>query len=101
MAKLDGLAAQYAGQVHKNVQNIETADIHRARISVVGEELGSATHQVVTHVADVERDARKIINRIREGVGKDYFAQGHFLFPSAERFHGSGRFPIEFDMENV
>ena len=27
--------------------------------------------------------------------------QGHFLFPSAERFHGSGRYPIESDMENV
>lgn len=74
MAKLDGLAAQFSGQVHKNVQNLETADIHRSRVSVVGEELGSATHQVETHVADVERDARKIINRIREGVGKDYFA---------------------------
>ena len=27
--------------------------------------------------------------------------QGHFLFSSAERFHGSGRYPIESDMENV
>ena len=27
--------------------------------------------------------------------------QGHFLFPSAERFHGSVRYPIESGMENV
>ena len=74
MAKLDGLAAQRAEQVNQNVKNLETADIRRARVSVVGEEFGRTTHQVATHVADVERDARTIINRIREGVGKDYFA---------------------------
>ena len=27
--------------------------------------------------------------------------QGHFLFASAERFHGSGRYHIESDMENA
>ena len=74
MAKLDGLAAQHAEQVNQNVENLETADIRRARVSVVGEEFGRTTHQVATHVADVERDARTIINRIKEGVGKDYFA---------------------------
>ena len=74
MAKLDGLAAQHAEQVNQNVKNLETADIRRARVSVVGEEFGRTTHQIATHVADVERDARTIINRIKEGVGKDYFA---------------------------
>lgn len=74
MAKLDGLAAQHADQVNQNVQNLETADIRRARVSVAGEEFGRTTHQVATHVADVERDARSIIGRIKEGVGKDYFA---------------------------
>lgn len=74
MARLDGLAAQNAEQVNQNVKNLETADIRRARMSVVGEEFGRTTHQVATHVADIERDARSIINRIKEGVGKDYFA---------------------------
>ena len=73
MAKLDGLAAQHADEVNQNVKNLETADIRRARMSIVGEEFGRTTHQVVTHVADIERDARSIINRIKEGVGKDYF----------------------------
>lgn len=27
--------------------------------------------------------------------------QNYFLFPSAERFHGRGRYHIESDMENV
>ena len=36
-------------------------------------------------------------NALAEGMA----AQGHFLFPSAERFHGSGRYPIESDMKNV
>ena len=75
MAKLDGLAAQHAEQVEKNVENLETVDIHRARVSVVGEELGHTTHQVATHASDIERDARTIVNRIKEGVGKDYFAR--------------------------
>ena len=74
MAKLDGLAAQHAEQVNQNVRDLETADIRRARVSVVGEEFGRTTHQVATHVADVERDARAIIGRVKEGVGKDYFA---------------------------
>ena len=33
-----------------------------------------ATHRVATHTSDLERDARTIVNRIKEGVGKDYFA---------------------------
>ena len=74
MAKLDGLAAQHAEHVAKNIENLETADIRRTRVSVVGEELGQTTHRVATHVADIERDARKIVNHIKEGVGKDYFA---------------------------
>ena len=74
MAKLDGLAAQHAQRVEQNVKDLETAEIRRARVSVVGEELGRTKRQVATHVADIERDARQIVNRIKEGVGKDYFA---------------------------
>ena len=74
MAKLDGLAAQHSELVETNIENLETAHIRRARVSVIGEELGQTTYQVATHVSDIERDARRIINRIKEGVGKDYFA---------------------------
>lgn len=74
MAKLDGLAAQHAQQVAQNVEDLETAELLRAKVSIVGEELGSATRHVATHVADIERDTRKIVNRLKEGVGVDYFA---------------------------
>lgn len=73
MAKLDGLAAQHAEQVEQNITDLETADIQRVRISFGEWEVGHASYQVETHPADIERDARSIINRIKEGVGKDYF----------------------------
>ena len=34
-------------------------------------------------------------------AGRVVVPQGHFLFPSAERFHDSGRYHIESDMENL
>ena len=86
VSKLDGLAAQHAEQVAKNIENLETADIRKARVSVVGEELGTTTHRVATHVADIERDARKIVNRIKEGVGKDYFAHIVGKHPNEDPF---------------
>lgn len=74
MAKLDGLAAQHVEQVDQNITDLETADIQRVTISVGEWEVGHASYQVETHPTDMERDARRIISRIKEGVGKDYFA---------------------------
>lgn len=74
MAKLDGLAAQHIEVVQHNYENLETADLRLSKVSVDGQVLGLTKHQVETHVADVERDTRKIVNHVREGVGKDYFA---------------------------
>jgi hypothetical protein len=74
MSKLDGVAAQYAETVDANIANIETANISRTRIAVTGGELGQTTHQVATHLTDLDRDTRRIVNAVKEGVGKDYFA---------------------------
>lgn len=74
MARLEGLAAQHADQVRHNVEDLETADLRRVSVSTFGEELGESTRRISTHVADAERDARRIIGRIKEGVGRDYFA---------------------------
>ena len=72
--RLDGLAAEHDEQVEENVEDIETGQIHRSRLSAVGEELESTTRKVRTHSADIDRDTRKIIKRIKEGAGQDYYA---------------------------
>ena len=72
--RLDGLAAEYSDQVQTNTENIKTAHIHRSRLSITGELLGGMGRETDTHFADIDRDTRKIIGRIKEGAGKDYYA---------------------------
>lgn len=73
--RLDGLAAEYRTQVDQNVQDIRSAQIYTTRISVTGDERGGDSRTVATHVADIERDTRAVIRRIKEGAGRDYY--GH------------------------
>ena len=73
-AKLDGLAAEHAGAVRENVTNIETADIRRTTLTHTGEEVEVAMRSLGTQAQDLDRDTRRIIRSVREGVGKDYFA---------------------------
>lgn len=87
--RLDGLAAEHEEQVEENVEDIETGQIHRSRLSAVGEELDSSTREVKTHFADIDRDTRKIIKRIKEGAGHDYYA--HRVEKEGE---GANRFEI-------
>lgn len=72
--RLDGLAAEHEERVEENVADIETGQIHRSRLSAVGEELESTTREVKTHFSDIDRDTRKLIKRIKEGAGQDYYA---------------------------
>ncbi|MGD9997161.1 MAG: DEAD/DEAH box helicase [Ilumatobacteraceae bacterium] len=74
MFKLDGMAAQYAEQVDRNVIDLEHVDVRRSRLSILNNELGTETRSIATHASDLMHDAGKIINRIKEGVGKDYLA---------------------------
>lgn len=71
--KLDGLAAQHAEIVAANVQNIEHADLVRGRYSFDGSGFRYEPYQVATHATDLEREVRKIIRSVREGVGMDYW----------------------------
>jgi hypothetical protein len=73
-AKLDGLAAQFADDVEANIQDIKTAEIHRVRLTPTGQEAGTSTRTAATHVSDIDRDTRKVIASVKEGVGKDYYA---------------------------
>jgi len=73
--RLDGLAAEHSELVEANAaEKIGSARVHRSWLSTAGTELGSDTREVRTHTADIERDTTKIIKRIKEGAGQDWFA---------------------------
>jgi type III restriction enzyme len=73
-SKLDGLAAQYADQVAQHVENIESAEINRTTLTHTGQELGTTARSIATHAQDLDRDTRRVIRSVREGVGADYLA---------------------------
>lgn len=85
--RLDGLAAEHAAEVDENVQNLLTTAVARTRITTVGEDLGAGpvVVEVATHARDVARDAQRIIDSVREGVGKAWFAHRLAAEPGADR----------------
>lgn len=74
MAKLDGLAAQHVESVAANVANLETVDVRRTRLGLGGAEVARTTTSIGTHASDLVRDTGRIVNAVKEGVGKDYWA---------------------------
>jgi hypothetical protein len=72
-ARLDGLAAEYSEEVEANIADLKTTDIHRSRLGADGTELPATTRQIATHLSDLDRDTRRIINSVKEGAGKDYY----------------------------
>jgi len=85
--RLDGLAAEHAAEVEENVQDLLTTAVARTRITTVGEDLGAGpvVAEVATHARDVTRDAQRIIDSVREGVGKAWFAHRLAAEPGADR----------------
>ena len=75
-ARLDGLAAEHKAAVEANVSDMLAAEVRRSRITTVGEDTGAEpeVRRIATHSRDVARDAQKIINAVREGAGKAWFA---------------------------
>ena len=73
-AKLDGLAAEHAVAVAANVADIKTVEVFTAKVTTTGQEIGSSSRQLETHAKDIDRDTRKIINKVKDGVGKVYYA---------------------------
>jgi len=72
-ARLDGLAAEREPEVAARAADLRTATVRREAVSPVGEQAGVTTRELETHAKDLERDAGRIINGVREGVGKDYY----------------------------
>jgi len=85
--RLDGLATEHAAEVEENVQDLLTTAVARTRITTVGEDLGAGpvVVEVATHARDVARDAQRIIDSVREGVGKAWFAHRLAAEPGADR----------------
>lgn len=73
-AKLDGLAAEHAYAVAENIADLKTVEVHTSKVTTTGQDAGGSTRQLETHAKDVDRDTRKIINSIKDGVGKVYYA---------------------------
>lgn len=73
-ARLDGLAAEYSTQVAANVADIKTVDVHTTKVTTTGQDTGTAIRQLETHAKDIDRDTRKVINSVKDGVGKGYYA---------------------------
>lgn len=71
-ARLDGLTAEHADLVAANVEDLTTLDTHRTGIDSFGRDRTSAARRVTTHLADLDRDSRKIVRSVREGVGTAY-----------------------------
>jgi superfamily II DNA or RNA helicase len=73
-ARLDGLAAEFADAVEAQVEDLRTAIVRREGVDPLGQSAEVTTRILETHVKDLDRDTRKVINSVREGVGKGYYA---------------------------
>ena len=73
--RLDGLAAEFAAKVDANVEDLLSTVVATTRVTTVGEDIGDrpAITTIATHSRDVARDAQKVIDSMREGVGKEWF----------------------------
>ena len=85
--RLDGLAAEHADDVEANVADLLSTAVARTRITTVGEDLGTGpeVELVATHARDVARDAQRLIDGVKEGAGKAWFAHRLAAEPGADR----------------
>lgn len=86
-ARLDGLAAEHKAAVHANVDDLLGATVRTSRVTTVGEDIGTEpeVRRIATHARDVARDCQRMINSVREGVGKAWFAHRLAVEPGADR----------------
>jgi type III restriction enzyme len=73
-ARMDGLAAEHADAVVAHMADIKTVEVHRSKVTITGQDAGASTRQLETHAKDIDRDTRKVLNTLKEGVGKGYYA---------------------------
>ena len=73
-ARMDGLAAEHAEAVAAKIADIKTVDVYTSKVTTTGQDTGASSRQIETHTKDIDRDTRKTINALKEGVGKAYYA---------------------------
>ncbi len=73
--RLDGLAAEHVAVVESNVSDLLATTIRTEYGNTVGEEVGKGpiVRNVATHSRDLARDAQRLIDGVKEGVGKEWF----------------------------
>ena len=73
-ARMDGLAAEHAAAVAANVTDIKTVGVHTLKVTTTGQDAGASSRQIETHAKDIDRDTRRILKSVKEGVGTGYYA---------------------------
>ncbi len=71
--------------VAAGAQDLRNAVVRREAVTPTGQSSDATTRIIDTHAKDIDRDTRKVINSVREGVGKGYYAH-RARSGSAERF---------------
>ncbi len=92
-ARIDGLAAEHSEAVEAQVEDLRTAVVRREGVDPAGQPDEVTSRLLETHIKDLDRDTRKIINSVREGVGKGYYA--HRV---AKADHGESRLDIRVEV---
>jgi hypothetical protein len=72
-ARLDGLAAEHTKEVAANVDDIKTVKVHTSLVTTTGQDVGDTSRELETHAKDIDRDTRRIIRSVKEGVGTAYY----------------------------
>ena len=85
--RLDGLAAEHADDVEASISDLLSTAVARTRITTVGEDLGTGpeVELIATHARDVARDAQRLVDGVKEGAGKAWFAHRLAAEPGADR----------------
>ena len=72
-ARLDGLAAERQEAVRAKVNDIKTVSVRREVIPPGGQgESEETVRRLETHARDIDRDIRRVIKAVKEGVGEGY-----------------------------
>lgn len=71
---MDGLTAENAVAVAEKVRDIRTVRVGTSNVTTAGQDLGTSSRELETHAKDIDRDTRRVIKSLREGVGTSYYA---------------------------